>query len=146
MTERTVAVYRVLGALGAATHWRHSFAFLDGYEYVGELTEAEAQAVPLTEIPDPNWPTPGRWECSSCGGRHVQVTLPFWYRELSPENPDEYRVGSLQPVGVDEDADPMWWYCEDCEETGSGRPMEADDGLRGAWVDGDIEGSRKVED
>lgn len=153
MTERSVAVYRMLGAIGAGTHYRHRFAILPDYEYLGELPEEHARMAGLEEIPDPDWPAGeiGRWICPDCGGRHVQISLPHWYREtLSTKSANT--IGSLNSVSVDEGAKPLWWYCEDCDHQGIGEPTDgyycstSDDGPRGAWVDGDIEGSRIVED
>jgi hypothetical protein len=78
----------------------------------------------LVELQDPDWPAPGRWQCRRCGGRHVQVTLPYWYREVIPPDTDEYRAGCLESLGADEDADPLWWLCEDCEQSGEGAPID----------------------
>lgn len=59
---------------------------------------------------------PPRWCCPSCKSLRVQISLPTWYRESSDF--------SLTFVQTDSDADPLYWYCESCEETGTGAPDE----------------------
>jgi hypothetical protein len=63
-----------------------------------------------------------RWACPECASRNVQIALPHWCRETRGSAPD--RVGELHPIGYDEDADPLWWICGDCEAAGQGKPDE----------------------
>jgi hypothetical protein len=58
-----------------------------------------------------------RWCCPNCHSLNVQVSFPTWFRET----PDF----TLLYCEVDGEADIQWWYCEDCDETGDGAPMEA---------------------
>jgi hypothetical protein len=55
-----------------------------------------------------------RWKCPKCGSENVQVAIPTWYRESSD--------GTLTFVNTDEEADPLYWVCDDCEETGHHEP------------------------
>lgn len=57
-----------------------------------------------------------RWKCDHCGGTNVQVSLPAWHIETQD--------GELKYVETDWEADIMWWYCPDCDESGSGFPKE----------------------
>ena len=69
-------------------------------------------------IPNPNGHKDGarpRWECPECGSRNVQIALPAWYRETA---------NGLSFVDTDEGADPLWWYCVDCERSDTGKPID----------------------
>jgi hypothetical protein len=57
-----------------------------------------------------------RWQCPNCGSTDVQVSYPTWYHETS----DFERTF----VETDDEAEPLWWYCEACDESESGRPEE----------------------
>jgi hypothetical protein len=57
-----------------------------------------------------------RWKCPICDSTTVQVSYPTWYRESS-----DYE---REFVETDDEAQPLWWYCELCDESGSGRPEE----------------------
>lgn len=65
----------------------------------------------LEAVPD------SRWKCPKCGSTHVQVSLPTWYWETSE--------GTLVMVNTDGEASVQFWYCEECEESGSGEPDRA---------------------
>lgn len=57
-----------------------------------------------------------RWECPKCGSTNVQISLPAWHTET--------KEGGLTYLETDYEADVMWWYCPDCDESGSGYPSE----------------------
>ena len=57
-----------------------------------------------------------RWKCPECGSHSVQISLPTWYHESH-----DYRLTFVQ---TDEESDPMFWYCETCEESGNWSPAE----------------------
>lgn len=59
-----------------------------------------------------------RWKCPECGSHDVQISLPTWYREKTD--------GQLEFVETDAEADVMWWYCPDCDESGMGQPDEVE--------------------
>jgi hypothetical protein len=61
---------------------------------------------------------PGRWQCPSCGGSNVQISLPTWYRET--------RGGELELVEADSEAHILWYYCDDCDDSESGQPIDRD--------------------
>ena len=69
-------------------------------------------------IPPPNQKTTDlpRWACPRCHGTDVQVLLPAWHYET--------RGHHLTTVQTDEGAAVMAWYCEDCVESDSGRPID----------------------
>ena len=50
---------------------------------------------------------PSRWKCRQCGSRNVEVSYPAWFREGT-----DYSIELIEP---DNEADPLWFYCEDCE-------------------------------
>ena len=56
-----------------------------------------------------------RWQCPECGSTNVQIALPAWCRETAD---------GLEFVDTDEEADPLWWICEDCDEAGQGAPID----------------------
>ena len=58
-----------------------------------------------------------RWRCPNCGSDDVQISLPTWYRET--------RDCELVFVETDEAADPTWWWCQSCNESGGGDPIDA---------------------
>lgn len=60
----------------------------------------------------------GRWRCPECKSENVQISLPVWFRE--------YADGELRQVDIDAEADPLWWICDDCDETGFHEPERAD--------------------
>lgn len=64
-----------------------------------------------------NLPENPRWKCPECGSLKVQIGLPAWHYEGRD---------SLVYVETDAEADIMWWYCEDCQETDSGQPEEVE--------------------
>ncbi len=57
-----------------------------------------------------------RWRCPKCDSDNVQISLPTWYRETQ-----DYELRFEQ---TDEGADPLWWICDDCEESGTGEPID----------------------
>lgn len=63
-----------------------------------------------------------RWRCPACGSTKVQISLPTWYRET--------RGYELEFQQTDEGADPLWWICDDCEETGKGEPIDVNEEKR----------------
>jgi hypothetical protein len=60
-----------------------------------------------------------RWSCPTCGSKNVQIALPTWHRESLN--------GDLQFVEVDSEAEPLWWYCEDCYAVDDGSPTDLKD-------------------
>ena len=60
--------------------------------------------------------TANRWKCPQCGGTDLSVSIPTWYREDAD--------GTLTLVQIDEDADPLWWLCNnhDCCADGQHEP------------------------
>ena len=69
-------------------------------------------------IPNPNGHKDGarpRWECPNCGSTNVQIALPAWYRETA---------NGLSFVDADEEADALYWCCDDCDHAGEGRPID----------------------
>jgi hypothetical protein len=52
-----------------------------------------------------------RWKCSDCGSTNVQVSLPTWYTETLD------KIEPLEMVETDSDAEVMYWWCVDCENT-----------------------------
>lgn len=55
-----------------------------------------------------------KWKCPACGSHNVQISLPTWYKETQD--------GQLEAVEVDSEADVLWWWCEDCDESELGEP------------------------
>lgn len=49
-----------------------------------------------------------RWQCEHCGSLNVEVSYPTWYIERLDYS---YEVGEC-----DAEANPLWFYCPDCEE------------------------------
>lgn len=60
-------------------------------------------------------PKSNKWECEFCHGHNVQISLPVWHREDTD--------GELTQLGTDSEACPLYWYCEDCDESGNGEPL-----------------------
>jgi rubredoxin len=58
-----------------------------------------------------------KWKCRECGSINVQISLPTWYRESQD--------GDLMLVDTDYEADPIYWYCEDCDTSDNGSPAFA---------------------
>ena len=58
--------------------------------------------------------TASRWQCPACKSANVSISLPTWYHD----NDD----GELTLVQVDEEADPLYWACNDCYADGQGEP------------------------
>lgn len=59
-----------------------------------------------------------RWQCPKCDGTNVQISMPTWYTETT-----DYELTFVEP---DVEAEVLWWYCMDCDETDSGEPAEFD--------------------
>ena len=61
-----------------------------------------------------------RWKCPHCGSEDIQIALPVWFRE--------YADGELRQVdnGIDGEADPLYWACGDCGETGQHEPARTE--------------------
>lgn len=57
-----------------------------------------------------------RWVCKKCGGTEVQISLPAWHRESADFE--------LTYIETDTEAEPMYWWCESCQEGGRGQPDE----------------------
>lgn len=57
-----------------------------------------------------------RWQCRKCGSLHVQVAMPAWYRQTM--------AGAMTYVDTDELAYPVYWYCETCQESDEGQPID----------------------
>jgi hypothetical protein len=55
-----------------------------------------------------------KWKCPCCASENVQISLPVWFTET--------QTGELTQVEIDAEADPRYWCCEDCDETGDGEP------------------------
>lgn len=55
-----------------------------------------------------------KWKCPECGSHSVQISLPCWFYETEE--------GALEFIGEDFEADPMSWFCEDCDTSGQGEP------------------------
>ena len=62
-----------------------------------------------------------RWQCPECKSTNVRISLPCWFTETVGAN------DNLHTPEPDYDADVLWWYCGDCDETGSGQPEETED-------------------
>lgn len=58
-----------------------------------------------------------RWQCPACHGRNVQISLPA--RHI--ENTDF----TIKYIETDIEAEILWWYCPDCNESDTGQPEEA---------------------
>jgi len=57
--------------------------------------------------------------CPKCRSDNLSLAFPAWAKERAD--------GSLDFIQLDDDSDPLYWICDDCEETGNGEPA-----LRGA--------------
>jgi hypothetical protein len=55
-----------------------------------------------------------RWRCVLCFSTRVQISYPAWYYEDTAYD--------LKFINTDEDADPLYWYCEECGAADSGHP------------------------
>jgi hypothetical protein len=75
---------------------------------------------------------PSRWACPHCSGRNVQVSMPTWYYEATGFD--------LTFVETDTEAEVMFWYCEDCQESDSGQPIDtlAPPSIADQWTDEEI--------
>lgn len=60
-----------------------------------------------------------RWKCPACGSLKVQIALPAWFSET-------WRGGLCQ-TGVDDEALPIYWSCDDCSESGDGAPIQTEE-------------------
>jgi hypothetical protein len=76
---------------------------------------ADIRAV-LAEVNAPRPHAESRWACPKCKSLNVQVALPAWHRETAGLN--------LEFVETDAEADVLFWFCEDCEESDSGMPTD----------------------
>lgn len=56
-----------------------------------------------------------RWGCPDCGSRDVEVAYPAWYREGKDL--------ALKPTSVDSEAEPLYWACNNCFNSGRGEPV-----------------------
>jgi hypothetical protein len=59
-------------------------------------------------------PNASKWRCPECASPNVEISLPVWFTED--------QSGHLTQVSIDDGADPLWWYCQDCEATDGGAP------------------------
>jgi len=57
-----------------------------------------------------------RWRCPACKSNNVQIGLPAWHTE-----DENFEVRYIE---TDLEADIMWWYCPDCDESGNGQPED----------------------
>lgn len=57
-----------------------------------------------------------RWRCPECKSTHVQIGLPAWHSET--------KDFKLTYIETDFEAQIMWWYCLNCDESGHGQPDE----------------------
>jgi len=85
--------------------------------------EDEAERVAVIDAIDdairatnPDDDAASRWACPECQSHNVEISLPTWYRETPGY--------SLTFVNTDSEADPLYWYCNDCCESGTGSPDE----------------------
>jgi rubredoxin len=60
--------------------------------------------------------TDSKWKCPKCGSLEVQIALPAWHNEGVGHN--------LTYIQTDEDAEPLYWFCRACEESGDGEPAK----------------------
>lgn len=60
-------------------------------------------------------PEGSKWRCPLCEGSNVQISLPVWFLETQDG-------GLHRAESADSDADPLAWFCEDCDECGPGVP------------------------
>ena len=58
-----------------------------------------------------------RWRCPQCSSRAVWVSMPAWFRDTA---------AGLTFVEADSGASISAWYCETCNQSGSGQPIQAD--------------------
>ncbi len=71
---------------------------------------------------DPN--AKPRWKCPCCESTNVQISFPTWYHETVTGK--DQAGADLEFVETDAEADILWWYCENCEESDSGSPVEVE--------------------
>ena len=57
-----------------------------------------------------------RWKCPRCGSTKVQISKPTWYYET--------RYLEMKMVETDHEAQILWWYCLNCDESDSGEPID----------------------
>jgi hypothetical protein len=67
-----------------------------------------------------------RWKCPCCDSPNVQVSFPTWYHETVTG--PEQASADLEFVETDSEADISWWYCENCDESDNGSPVEIEYG------------------
>jgi len=70
----------------------------------------------LESLTDSTSTSNSRWKCPHCGSPDVQIGLPAWHTESK-----DFEV---RYVETDLEADIMWWYCPNCDESGSGQPED----------------------
>jgi hypothetical protein len=70
----------------------------------------------LAEVNAPRPRAESRWACPKCKSLNVQVALPAWHHESAGLN--------LTYVETDGEAEVLYWFCEDCEESDSGEPTD----------------------
>jgi hypothetical protein len=76
---------------------------------------ADIRAV-LAEVNAPRPHAESRWACPKCQSRNVQVAIVAWHHESAGLN--------LTYVETDGEAEVRYWFCEDCEESDSGEPID----------------------
>jgi len=47
--------------------------------------------------------------CTECGSQNVEISLPAWFN-----------VNTLEQTGTDDEADPLYTWCHDCDESRRG--------------------------
>lgn len=57
-----------------------------------------------------------RWACPECRGTNVQISLPAWHTETADLE--------LKYVETDDGAEALWWWCEDCQDSQGGQPID----------------------
>lgn len=82
----------------------------DLWEIVGEAYNAIDALFTPTK---PAVPAGARKVCTECGGGNAEYSVPAWFNANTHEQ-----------TGVDEDADVMYTYCPDCDESRKGNWIE----------------------
>jgi Zn finger protein HypA/HybF involved in hydrogenase expression len=59
-----------------------------------------------------------KWACPHCGSQNVQISLPTWYTESADF--------TLTLVDTNTEAEVLWYWCPDCEQTDDGEPTRTD--------------------
>jgi len=57
-----------------------------------------------------------RWACPKCGSKDVEIALPAWCKESTDYD--------LTPCNVDEESAPIYWFCNTCEASDRGSPVD----------------------